>query len=240
MKNYIYGKNTVFELLDGNRKIKEVFISSNFKEENILAKLAKREIKPRVVSNQVLDRMVSKNHQGIIADCEPFAYSDFDHELKKLSDEKNRLVLVLDGIEDPHNLGSIIRTADASGVDFIVIGTNRCCEVTPTVEKVSSGASSYVSICQVTNLSRTLEKLQNSGFWVVSADIDTKVEYTQVDYKMNVALVLGSEGKGISKNVLKKSDYVVKLPMYGHVNSLNVSVAAGILIYEVKKIQVKG
>lgn len=235
MKNYIYGKNTVYEMLEGQRKIYEAFVSDSFKDEKLLNKLQDNKIKVKRVSAKVLDKMVDQNHQGIIIECEGYTYANFDKELDKIKNLQKRLVLVLDGIEDPHNLGSIIRSAEACQVDFIVIGSHRCCGVTPTVDKVSTGATSYVLVCQVTNISRSLEKLKQNGFWVVCADMNTNVMYDQVDYDMNTVIVMGSEGKGVSSNILKNADFIVKLPMFGRVNSLNVSVATGIMLYEVKK-----
>lgn len=240
MKNYLYGKNTAFEMLEGNRKIYQAYLLDHFKDEKILAKLKIKNIPIKRVSVKILDKMVDQNHQGIVIECEGYEYANFDVELNKVKNQTNRVVLVLDGIEDPHNLGSMLRSADACNVDFVVIGSHRCCSVTPTVEKVSTGASSYVSVCQVTNIKNALDKLKENGFWVVSADMHTDLLYTQVDYDMNVVLVMGSEGKGISPIVLKQSDFIVKLPMLGHVNSLNVSVAAGVMLYEVKKGQTKG
>ena len=145
---------------------------------------------------------------------------------------------MLDGLEDPHNLGAIIRTCEISGASGVIIPKNRSVKVTPAVEKVSTGATRYVKVAQVTNLVNTIEKLKEKGYWIVGAEAGSSSQnYWSVDYKMKVCLIIGSEGRGISRLVKEKCDYLVEIPMWGKVNSLNASVSCGILIYEIRRQQ---
>ena len=148
-----------------------------------------------------------------------------------LDKSSNPLLLILDCVQDPHNLGAIIRSAEASGVDAIIIPKRRACQVNATVEKTAAGATSHIKIVRVTNLAQTIEKLKASGIWIYSVDMDG-ADYTKTDLKGKIALVIGNEGKGISRLVKEKSDFTVSIPMKGHINSLNASVAASILMFE--------
>ena len=175
-----------------------------------------------------------QNHQGVIAIVPPYDYCDVEdilEEAKKKNEDP--FILILDGIEDPHNLGSIIRTAETAGVHGIIIPKRRSASVNSTVSKVSTGAVEYMKIARVTNLNDTIKKLKEAGVWVCGTDMNTKIEYTKQDYNMPLAIVIGSEGFGISRLVKENCDFLVKIPMKGKITSLNASVSAGIIMYEV-------
>ena len=178
--------------------------------------------------------MSESPHQGVAALVAPYEYTDFNDFIAQ-QDNKDTLatVLILDGLEDPHNLGSIIRTADASGVDGIIIPKRRSVALTQTVVKASTGAIQHVPIMRVTNLAQTIESLKEPGYWVAGAEADNATDYRELDAGMPLALVIGSEGQGMSRLVKDKCDFYIKIPMVGHVNSLNASVAASLLMYEV-------
>jgi 23S rRNA (guanosine2251-2'-O)-methyltransferase len=187
----------------------------------------------RFVSRAELDRMAGHvAHQGVVAVSSAKQYSDVDDVVAAKRGEHS-LILVLDGVEDPHNLGAIIRTADAAGVDGIIIPERRAAGVTGTVTKVSSGATAHLPIAKVTNIARTLEDLKAQNLWIVGLDERAQQSYETLDYKMNCALVLGAEGKGVHDLVRKRCDFLVSIPILGKVPSLNVSVAAGVVLYEI-------
>ena len=233
MKEYIYGKNTVkASLLNNNRAIRLFTINKNDEFINIARK---NNIEVKIVDNNYLNKLVDGNHQGVVLEIEGYSYVSVD-EIIKETKLKYPFVVMLDGLEDPHNLGAILRTCDASGVDGVIIGKNRSVKLNSTVAKVSTGAIEYVKVAEVTNLTNTIKYLKTKGFWVVGAEAcDKSVLYTDVKYDMPVCLVIGSEGKGISRLVSENCDYLVKIPMVGHVNSLNASVSCSILIYEIIK-----
>ena len=233
MKEYIYGKNTVkASLLNNNRAIRLFTINKNDEFINIARK---NNLEVKIVDNNYLNKLVDGNHQGVVLEIEGYSYVSVD-EIIKETKLKYPFVVMLDGLEDPHNLGAILRTCDASGVDGVIIGKNRSVKLNSTVAKVSTGAIEYVKVAEVTNLTNTINYLKTKGFWIVGAEAcDKSVLYTEVKYDMPVCLVIGSEGKGISRLVSENCDYLVKIPMVGHVNSLNASVSCSILIYEIIK-----
>jgi 23S rRNA (guanosine2251-2'-O)-methyltransferase len=187
----------------------------------------------RFLSRVELDRMAgTASHQGVVAVTSSKQYADVEDVLAAKRGEYS-LVVVLDGVEDPHNLGAILRTADAAGADGVVIPERRAAGVTGTVAKASAGASEHLPVAKVTNISRTIEELKSRNLWIIGLDERAKQNYDSVDYKMNCAIVLGAEGKGVHDLVAKKCDFLVSIPMLGRVPSLNVSVAAGIVLYEV-------
>lgn len=189
----------------------------------------------RQVPREELDRLANRApHQGVVAITAEKQYGDVD-DLLAAKRGPHAFLLVLDGIEDPHNLGAIIRTADAAGADGIVIPERRAVGVTATVAKASSGAVEHVPIARVTNIARTLEDLKQRNLWTVGLDERGTQSYDQLDYNMDCALVLGAEGKGLHDLVRKRCDFLVSIPMLGRVPSLNVSVAAGIVMYEVAR-----
>lgn len=189
----------------------------------------------RFVSRAELDRIAGNvAHQGVVAVTSAKQYSDLDDVIAAKRGVYS-LVLVLDGIEDPHNLGAIIRTADAAGVDGLVIPERRAAGVSGTVTKVSAGATAHVPIAKVTNIARTLQDLKEQNIWTVGLDERAPQTYDSLDFNMNCALVLGAEGKGVHELVRKKCDFLVSIPMLGKVSSLNVSVAAGVVLYEIMR-----
>lgn len=222
---YIYGKNVVLEYLNTGKIIKQAFIYKNFDDERILSKL-KCDVK--VLDKKKMDEMVHGMHQGIIVEVESFKYSKLDGS--------EEFIVILDHIEDPHNFGAIIRTAEAAGVDTIIIPKDRSVLVTPTVIKVSTGAINNVKIVQVTNLVRTMSELKDNGFWIVGTNLDG-TPYDSIDYRGKTAIVIGNEGKGMSKSVTDNCDFLATIPMIGTTNSLNASVSAGIMIYEALKVR---
>ena len=237
MNNYIYGKNALREALLASRVTNLYVLSTNGYSEWIdIAK--KNKVNYKVVSEQVLNSMVGKGkpHQGIVGEVKEYQYYSLDEIINNKNDCKYPLIVMLDGLEDPHNLGAILRTADATCVDGIIIPKNRSVSLNDTVAKVSTGAIEYIKVCQVTNLTQTLKELKNKGFWVVALElVEGASLYSSIKYDMPIVLVIGSEGKGISRLVLEQADYKVYLPMSGHVNSLNASVSASIMLYEINK-----
>jgi 23S rRNA (guanosine2251-2'-O)-methyltransferase len=227
----ITGRNAISEALKGGITIEKVLAQEDHSPSlnRILSACKKNKIKLSFVSKTVLDRVSGvKNHQGIVAYATDFKYSSMDDIL---SNEKKKLILILDGIEDPHNLGSIIRTADAAGADGIIIPKHRSCGVTDIVIKVSSGAAAHVKIAKVTNINDAIRSLKELGIWIYAADMDGEELY-QSDLKVDMALIIGGEGKGISSLTKKLADKTIALPLLGKINSLNAGVAAGAILYE--------
>ena len=225
----VSGRNNVKEILKNFKEknmIKKVICSKNFNEKDILSLVEKRKLPLEFKEKFELDRLAKNNHQGIIMITSDFNYTSLDELLKGASK-----LVILDHLEDPHNLGAIIRTVEASGVDGIIIPKNRTVSVNETVMKTSAGALFNVKICQVGNLNQTIKILKKEGFWIIGTDMDG-IDFQSVKYPLKSALIIGSEGFGISRLVKESCDYVVRIPMNGQINSLNASVAAGIMIYE--------
>lgn len=231
MSEYIYGRNEVLAYLKTKQDIKKVFLLRQGRFQEIESELKKRNIRFQKVDKHVLDKKVKGNHQGVVVEIEEFQYAD----LSTIIDQaKNQLIVLLDQVEDPHNLGAILRTADASGVDGVIVGKHRSVGLTSTVAKVSTGAIHHVKVAQVTNLTQAIQTLKDAGYWIVAAEngVDA-ISYDKLNVDMPLVLVMGSEGKGISKRVRDNSDILVTIPMKGTVNSLNVSVATGILLFDI-------
>lgn len=224
---YIYGKNVAIETLRNRQPIKKAYIYRNFQDKNIISELQKRNIPIKFVDKFELDKLAKGNHQGIMLSIPDYEYTPLDELLKK----ENALLVILDHLEDPHNLGAIVRTCEAAGVDGIIIPKNRCVDVNSTVMRTSVGALDYVKIAQVTNLVGTMKELKEKGFWIVGTDMDG-TDYQEIDYRDNTAIVIGNEGNGMARLVKENCDFIASIPMNGKVNSLNASVAAGIIIYE--------
>ncbi len=224
---YIYGKNVAIETLRNRQPIKKAYIYRNFQDKNIISELQKRNIPIKFVDKFELDKLAKGNHQGIMLSIPDYEYTPLDELLKK----ENALLVILDHLEDPHNLGAIVRTCEAAGVDGIIIPKNRCVDVNSTVMRTSVGALDYVKIAQVTNLVGTMKELKEKGFWIVGTDMDG-TDYQEIDYRGNTAIVIGNEGNGMARLVKENCDFIASIPMNGKVNSLNASVAAGIIIYE--------
>lgn len=231
---YIYGKNTVNESLKNNKSITQVFVSNTLDDLNRIKKITKEKgIKLTILSNQEMNQKFGKNNQGMVALIVEYGYKELSEVLKKTKDKQNVAIAILDGLEDPHNLGAIMRTADATGIDAIIIPKNRSVSLNSTVAKVSTGAIEHVDVVQATNLVQTINKLKDEGFWIIGLDMDGSVDYKTQDYSGKIAVVIGSEGFGISRLVKENCDFNVHIPMFGHVNSLNASVSASLIFYEI-------
>lgn len=222
----IYGKNVVKQAILDGEEIKRIYLASNFKDEEILSMIDRKQIAVKRISKDQINRMTNGNHQGIIAAVKDYDYNSLEELIKE-----NAFLVILDHLEDPHNFGAIIRTCEAAGVDGIIIPKNRSVSVTPAVIKVSTGAISNIKIVQVTNINQTIESLKKHNFWVVGTDMNG-TDYTQIDYTGNIAIVIGNEGSGISKLTEKNCDFIASIPMRGKTNSLNASVATGIIVFE--------
>ena len=222
---YVFGKNVANEFLNSDKKVLRAYLSLNFKEQYYIDLLNKRNIKIKYIDKRDMDRLVSGLHQGIVLEVEDFNYCDIDVMLKE-----NSLVVILDHIEDPHNFGAIIRTCEAAGVDGIIIPKDRSVDVNSTVVKVSTGAIERVNICQVTNLNNTIKYLKDNGFWIVGTDMNG-TDYREIDYNGKIGIVIGNEGHGMSRLVKESCDFIASIPMKGTVNSLNASVATGIVVF---------
>ena len=227
---YIFGKNTIESFLD-SKNIIELFIANNFSDEKLLRKIRQSGIKLSVKEKLFLDKVSnSGKHQGIVASIKSFEYASLQEIIEVGKKRKHPFIVVLDGVEDPHNVGAIIRTCEAFSVDGIIISKHNSCPVNATVAKVSTGALANVKIAQVTNLTQTLKELKKIGYWVFAAEAFNSQPYECVDYNCPVVLVMGSEGFGISRLVKEQADFNIKINMSGKVNSLNVSVATAILV----------
>uniref|UniRef100_C6E498 RNA methyltransferase, TrmH family, group 3 n=1 Tax=Geobacter sp. (strain M21) TaxID=443144 RepID=C6E498_GEOSM len=233
----IYGLNPVMEALRGSREIHELFVagtSSDKRLEKLLKLAADRKIPVRQREKGDLNRLCgTEHHQGVALKVEPFPYADLDDVLAELKGNQEGLVLVLDSVQDPHNLGALIRSAACAGAHAVVIPKDRAAGVTAVAEKSSAGATETISVAQVTNISQALESLKKAGFWIYGADGSARSTLYQQDFSGPVALVIGGEGEGIRPLVRKGCDAVVSIPLQGGVNSLNASVAGGIMLFEV-------
>jgi 23S rRNA (guanosine2251-2'-O)-methyltransferase len=241
--NYIYGINSVAEALKARgRAFAWVGVAKerhDLRLQQVIDECRRQGVAVRFVGRAELDRMAGNNaHQGVVAVTSAKQYIDLD-DVVAAKRGSHSLIVVLDGIEDPHNLGAILRTADAAGVDGVVIPERRAVGVTATVTKASAGASEHLPVAKVTNIARTLEDLKERNIWVVGLDERGKQLYDSIDYKMDCAIVLGAEGKGVHDLVARKCDFLVSIPMLGKVPSLNVSVAAGVVLYEVVRQRLK-
>ncbi len=223
----VYGKNVAKEYLHNNKKVNKIYIQRGFSDKAILSLIEKRKLNYEYLDKSKLAQFEKKSHQGIILDVEDFAYSTID---EMLSDDTDT-VIMLDHIEDPHNLGAIIRTSEAAGIKWIIIPKDRSALVNSTVMKTSAGAVQNINIALVTNLNDTIKKMKKAGFWIVGTDMDG-TDYHDIDYSGKTCIIIGNEGKGISKSIESSCDFIAKIPMYGKINSLNASVAAGIIMFE--------
>lgn len=239
MENFVYGKNPVEELLkDGKRNINKIFIAQGTKHDDKVRKIISLARESGVIVQEVprekINTLVDGVHQGVVASVSCVEYIEIDELIDNMENQEgDKLVVILDKVEDPHNLGAIIRTAAAAGANGIIIPKRRCVPVTSTVEKASAGNIDKISICQTNNLANAIEKLQNNGFWVVAAEASGTTKYFEYEYGSKCAIVMGGENSGVGSLVQKKCDVIVNIPIYNEVNSLNVSNAASILIYEV-------
>ena len=229
---YVYGKNVALELLKKNKKIYKAIIYEKFNDKFIISELQKRNIPIKTMNKKQIDEFAKGNHQGIILNIPEFKFTDIDDI--KFKENELPFLVILDHLEDPHNFGAIIRTCEAAGVDAIIIPKDRSVDINSTVMKTSAGALENIQICMVTNISNTIKNLKNKGFWIVGTDMKGE-DYTKIDYNCPLALVIGNEGSGMSRIVKDSCDFIATIPMKGEINSLNASVATGIMIYEVLK-----
>lgn len=234
MSNYVYGRLPSLNCLEA-KTAKRLFVQRGFSDARILDAAKSNNLLVKFVDINELNKMAEGgNHQGVIVEVEDFKYSTLDEIILSAKDKAQPLVLILDGVEDPHNFGAIIRSADAFGVDGIIIKNRNQVPVNMTVSKVSTGAINYVKIAQVSNLNNAISTLKDNGYWIYASDGSAKDSYADIKYDGAICLIMGSEGEGISKLVLRNSDFIIKIPMSGHVNSLNVSVATGILLARIR------
>lgn len=229
----IYGKNPVVSYLKSEGTPTLLYVQKNSKTNDVVSLAKRRHVSIKFVEKVELDRLTKGVHQGLALEIAEYSYTSLDTIIKNA---RNQLIVVCDQLEDPHNLGAILRTCDATGVDGVVIGKHRSVSLNATVAKVSTGAINTVPVAQVTNINQSLEMLKENGYWVVAAENGVNaVNYTDFAVDMPIALVVGSEGNGISKNIIKNCDILTTIPMTGSVNSLNVSVATAILLYDIKR-----
>ena len=231
----IYGKNAILESLRSNKAIYKIYILDKFKGTTgeIESTAKKKNIKVEYLDREKLFRICKDEHnQGFVAEMEDFSYCELD-DIFKLAESKGELpfVVILDGVEDPHNLGSILRVCECAGVHGVIIPKHSACPINGTVAKTSAGALEHMLVCKVTNLTNTIKKLKDDGMWIYAVELGGKDIYKQ-NLKGSLGLVIGSEGKGVSRLVKENCDDVLTMPMFGKVNSLNASVACGIAVFE--------
>ncbi len=236
----VEGRNAVIELLESGKDINKIFMTKGERHGSInkIISLAKENkvILVEKEKRQMEEMAQTENYQGVIAIVPPYQYVEVEDILQEAKErEEEPFVLILDGIEDPHNLGSIIRTAETAGIHGIIIPKRRAATVNSTVNKVSAGAVQHMKIARVTNISDTIDFLKKEGLWICGTDISTKTDYYEQDLTGPIGIVIGNEGNGISQKVKKNCDFLVKIPMKGKVTSLNASVSTGIVIYEAVK-----
>jgi 23S rRNA (guanosine2251-2'-O)-methyltransferase len=235
--NIIIGRKPVLEALNSNEEIEQVYLLFG-QQGNIINAIRVAAKQRGIKCNQIpLERFrtyaPSQNAQGVIALKQDFKFSSLDEILSESKKTSLPLILILDEIQDPHNVGAILRSAECSGVNGIILTKHNSVTITSTVTKVSAGATEHLKIYQVNNLSQTIDELKEKGFWIVGSSLENAKNYTEVDYKIPIALIVGNEEKGIRKLTANKCDFLVKIPMSGKIQSLNVSVAAGILLFEI-------
>ena len=221
----VYGRNVAKELLENGKIVQKIILQDGFSDKEINSLIEKR----KVPVQREIDRLAPGVHQGIILFIPDYKYKDISDVL----DDEAKFFVILDHLEDPHNLGAIIRTCEAAKVDAIIMPKDRQAQVNSTVMKTSAGTLDNVNIVTVTNLVSTIDELKKNGFWIVGTALEDSVDYRSIDYSGKIALVIGNEGSGMSKLVKNACDFIAKIPMYGTTNSLNASVASGIMIYEV-------
>ena len=233
----IEGRNAVIELLESNKDINKIYITKGEKRGSINKIIAMADEKKVIVVEKDKKQMdliaQTENYQGVIAIVPPYEYVDVE-DIINTAKQKNEdpFILILDGIEDTHNLGAIIRTAETAGVHGIIIPKRRAASINSTVSKVASGALEYMKIARVNNITETIKKLKEKGIWICGTLIDAEKNYFEQDLNMPIAIVIGNEAKGISELVKKNCDFSVKIPMKGNITSLNASVSTGIIVYE--------
>ena len=226
---YIYGKNVAREKLNTNDKITKAYVSKTFKDKDIIDKLKSKKVRINFVDNKILDNKVDGLHQGIILEIDDVKTYTLEEFLNSTKDINNTRVVMLDHLEDPHNFGAIIRTSEALGINGIIIPNDRSVNINGTVVKTSVGAIEHISIIRVPNLGVAINKLKDNNYWIIGTDM-VGTDYREIDYNMNTCLIIGNEGKGMSKVIKNNCDYIVTIPMQGKINSLNASVSCGIIL----------
>lgn len=224
----IYGKNCVYEAIRANHKIKEIHILKDLKDKSFKDMIYDKGYKVLLDEKKDMDKLFGSSHQGYGAIVSDYEYSDLSIAFE--NNGKRKIYLALDELSDPHNLGAIIRSCDAFSIDGIILPKNRSVQITEVVAHVSTGAIEYVPIIMVNNLSQAIIKMKENGYWAVGTDAAADKLASDIDKSLNLVVVIGSEGFGISRLVAKNCDYMIKIPMTGHVNSLNASVSAGIIL----------
>ncbi|WP_347499786.1 23S rRNA (guanosine(2251)-2'-O)-methyltransferase RlmB [Proteiniborus sp. DW1] len=237
-EGYVEGRNPVIEAIKSGREIDKILIAKGSEQgsiQKIIGMAKEKRIVIQYVEKAKLDAMSeTKAHQGVIALVTPYSYKTVD-DIMKAAEDKNEdpFIIILDEIEDPHNLGAIIRTAECAGAHGVIIPKRRAVGLTPVVIKASAGAVEYMNIAKVSNIASTIEELKERGVWIYGADMDGEQDYFNRDLSGPIAIVIGSEGKGIGRLIREKCDFLVKIPMNGKISSLNASVAASVMMYEV-------
>jgi len=240
MDDIIFGKNAITEaLISGTREINKILISKNLHSDAKLEKIKtlarEKGIVFQFVAKEKFQTYAEFNHQGVIAQISPLKYADLDEFLASKNFTNGSLV-ILDGIEDPHNFGAMIRTCVCAGVDGIIIPSRRNVQVNSVVEKTSAGAINHIPIIKVNSLTNAVQQLKENNWWVIASDASAKDNYYDIKYNdMNFAIIMGAEHAGVSKSLLKMSDFVVKIPMMNDFNSLNVSNAMSVIVFEALK-----
>ncbi len=231
----IYGKNCIYEAIMSKAPLKKVFILDTLpkKDKNIIDILEKRGYSYQLLSKDKMDKEFSQSNQGYAAYRED--YKIYGDEFIDMIPENGGRVLLLDGIQDPHNLGAILRSVDAFSYDFVILPKNRSVFITEVVAHVSTGAIEYVKIAYVNSLLTAVNRLHEKNYWVLGTDAKGKIKTEDIDKSLNLAVIIGSEGFGMSKTLVNQSDFLITIPMTGHVNSLNASVSAGIVLKDLKK-----
>lgn len=231
--NLIFGRNPVKEALRAKRVV-SIFISESFSDKEILDLIKENNLPVKRISNAELDKKCNGVHQGVMATIKPYEYLDLNEIIRRSKAKEVPIIVLLDGINDPHNFGAILRSSDVFDVTGVIVGKHNQVPLNATVAKTSAGAINFVPVAVVNNLNQAISKLKENGFWIVSTDGAATMSYADLKYDFPVCLVIGSEGLGVSKLIIKNSDYLVKIPQSGHVNSLNASVAAGILLSRIR------
>lgn len=240
MTELVYGKNPVREALRAGRRTTRILLAATVSrsvEQEFLALAAAHGVRIQRLTVAELTRMAqTSKHQGVAAEVEPFAYARVQDILGRATERQEPpLVVLLDGVEDPHNLGAIVRTAEGAGAHGVIIPRDRAVGVTPIAEKAAAGAATLLPIALVTNLARTMNELKEKGLWLCGATENAPRCYTEVDLTGPIGLVLGSEGRGLRRLTREKCDFLIRIPMHGKISSLNVSVAAGVLLFEARR-----
>ena len=242
-ENAIEGRNAVIEAFRAGKTIDKLYVQDGLKDgpiQTILREAKKRDVKVNFVEKDRLNGMsATGHHQGVIAIAASYSYAEVEDILAKAAEKgEPPFIIILDGVEDPYNLGAIVRTANQAGAHGVIIPKNRAVGLTASVARTSAGALNYTPVAKVTNIARTMEDLKKQGLWFVCADMDGTVMY-DLDLTGPIGLVIGNEGSGVSELVKKSCDFIASIPMKGEIDSLNASVAAGILSYEIVRQRMK-